>query len=42
MRLSFLSPRQIKFDISRKDVIDFGLMMLVCFMIVVYKVNKAA
>ncbi len=44
-KLTELSPmrfisRQIRIDISRKDLIDFSLLVLICFMIVVYKVNK--
>lgn len=42
MRLSILSSRQIKVDISRSDWINFGLTMLICFMIIIYKVNKSA
>ena len=41
MRLSILSPRQIRFDISRKDWVDFGLVVVISFMIIIYKVNKA-
>ena len=42
IRLSVLSPRQIKYDISRKDWVDFGIVVIVSFLIIVYKVNKAA
>ncbi len=41
VRLSSLSPRQIRFDISRKDWIDFGIMLVVSFLILIYKLNKA-
>jgi hypothetical protein len=41
MRLSLLSPRQMRFAISRKDWVDFGLVLIVSFLIVVYKVNKS-
>jgi len=41
MRLSFLSNKQIKVDISRNDWINLGLTMLICFMIIIYKVNKS-
>ncbi|HWJ27225.1 MAG TPA: hypothetical protein VNS32_11825 [Flavisolibacter sp.] len=34
--------RTVRIDISKKDVIDFSLLMLVCFMIIVYKINKQA
>lgn len=45
-KLTELSPirfifRQLKIDISKKDLIDFCLLVLICFMIIVYKVNKA-
>lgn len=40
--LSMLSPRQVKYSISRKDWVDFALVVLVSFLIVLYKVNKAA
>jgi hypothetical protein len=42
LRLSLLSPRQMRFAISRKDWIDFALVLVVSFLILVYKVNKAA
>ena len=42
LRLSLISPRQMKYSISRKDWIDFGLVLIVSFLIVVYKVNKNA
>ena len=42
IRLSVLSPRQIRFDISRKDWVDFGLVVIISFLIIVYKVNKAS
>jgi hypothetical protein len=35
----FISQR---FDISKKELVDFCLLALVCFMIIVYKINKAA
>jgi hypothetical protein len=41
IRLSVLSPRQVKYAITRKDWIDFCLVVIVSFLIVVYKVNKA-
>ncbi len=41
MRFSVLSQRQVRFAISRKDWVDFGLVVIVSFLIVVYKVNKA-
>ncbi len=41
MPLSVLSPRQIRYSISRKDWVDFGLVIVVSFLIVVYKVNKS-
>jgi len=34
--------RRIRLDISKKDLVDFCLLTLICFMIVVYKVNKAS
>jgi hypothetical protein len=34
--------RQIRLDISKKDLVDFCLLTLICFMIIVYKMNKAA
>jgi hypothetical protein len=40
--LSMLSPRQVKYSITRKDWVDFALVVVVSFLIVVYKVNKAA
>jgi hypothetical protein len=36
------SPMQVRYDISRKDWIDFAVVVIVSFLIVVYKVNKAA
>ena len=36
-----LLARPIRVEISRKDWIDFGLVVVVSFLIVVYKVNKA-
>jgi len=44
-KLTELSP--VRFlsryvDISKKDVIDFCLLAVICFMIVVYKINKAS
>lgn len=32
--------RQIQLNISKKDMVDFGLLVLICFMIIVYKINK--
>jgi hypothetical protein len=32
--------RTIRIDVSKKDVIDFSLLTLVCFMIIIYKINK--
>ena len=29
-------------NISKKDVIDFCLLTLICFMIIIYKINKAS
>ena len=40
MRLYLLSPRQVRFDISRKDWANFGLVLIISFMIVIYKLNK--
>ncbi|HEU4472247.1 MAG TPA: hypothetical protein VFR58_14240 [Flavisolibacter sp.] len=40
IRLSTLSPRQIRFDISRQDWVNFGLVLLISFMIIVYKTNR--
>ena len=34
--------RQHRLDISRKELVDFCLLSLICFMIVVYKINKAS
>jgi hypothetical protein len=42
IRLPYLSPRQIRFSITRKDWIDFGLVVVVSFLIVLYKVNKSS
>jgi hypothetical protein len=44
-KLTELSPlrfvsRRIRVDVSKKDIIDFGLLALICFMIIVYKINK--
>jgi hypothetical protein len=35
-------PRQIKLEISKKDIENFCLLALICFMIIIYKVNKAS
>jgi hypothetical protein len=35
-------PRQIKLDISKKDIENFCLLAIICFMIIIYKVNKAS
>lgn len=29
-------------DISKKDLIDFFLLTMICFMIIIYKINKAS
>lgn len=29
-------------DITKKDLVDFFLLALICFMIIIYKVNKAS
>jgi len=42
MSLSMLSPRQVRYSISRKDWLDFVIVVIVSFLIVIYKVNKAA
>ena len=39
--LSMLSPRQVRYSITRKDWVDFALVVAVSFLIVVYKVHKA-
>ena len=45
-KLTELSPirflSHVRVDISKKELIDFGLLALICFMIILYKVNKAA
>jgi hypothetical protein len=46
-KLTELSPirffsRYVRVDVSKKDLVDFGLLLLICFMIIVYKINKAA
>ncbi len=45
-KLTELSPirflSHVRIDISKKELIDFCLLTLICFMIVVYKINKAA
>jgi hypothetical protein len=46
-KLTELSPiryfsRQVKVDISRKELDNFLLLTLICFMIIIYKVNKAS
>lgn len=41
IRLSVLSPRQVRYAITRKDWVDFGLVVIVSFLIVIYKVNKS-
>jgi hypothetical protein len=40
--LSMLSPRQVRYSITRKDWIDFALVVVVSFLIVIYKVNKVS
>jgi hypothetical protein len=42
MSLTMLSPRQVKYSISRKDWVDFALVVFISFLIVFYKVNKGA
>jgi hypothetical protein len=43
-KLTELSPmrlsRTIRIDISKKDVIDFSLLTMICVMIIIYKINK--
>ena len=39
--LSLSLLRQVKFAISRKELIDFALVVFISFLIVVYKLNKA-
>ena len=46
-KLSELFPfrylnRQVKIDITKKDFENFCLLVLICFMIIIYKVNKAS
>lgn len=41
MRFSLLSPRQLRYSISRKDWVDFGLVLVISFLIIIYKVNKS-
>jgi hypothetical protein len=41
IRLPFISPRQIRYSISRKDWVDFALVVVVSFLIVVYKINRS-
>ena len=41
IRLSVLSPRQVRYAITRKDWEDFGLVVIVSFLILIYKVNKS-
>lgn len=38
--IRFLSHARI--DISKKELVDFGIFSLICLMIIVYKINKAA
>lgn len=45
IRLSFLSlfsPKQIKMGISRKEWVDFALVVAISLLIVVYKINKVS
>ncbi|MFL5739024.1 MAG: hypothetical protein ACJ75B_02310 [Flavisolibacter sp.] len=45
IRLSFsslLSTKQTKAGISRKEWVDFALVLGISFLIIVYKVNKAS
>lgn len=41
IRLSLLSPRQMRYSISRKDWMDFFLVLIVSYLIILYKVNKS-
>ena len=44
-KLTGLSPARIVsryVDISKRDLVDFCLLTLICFMIIIYKVNKAS
>jgi hypothetical protein len=44
-KLTELSPVRFisqRVDISKKDLVDFFLLAIICFMIIVYKVNKAS
>jgi len=44
-KLTELSPVRFisqRIDISKKELADFFLLALVCFMIIIYKVNKAS
>lgn len=29
-------------DVTKKDLVDFCLLTLICFMIIIYKINKAS
>jgi hypothetical protein len=37
--MRFISQR---INISRKELVDFFLLAIICFMIIIYKVNKAS
>ena len=39
--LSTISPRQIRYGITRKEWADLGLVLMVSVLIVIYKINKA-
>lgn len=44
-KLTELSPLRFisqRVDISKKDVADFFLLAIICFMIIIYKINKAS
>jgi cytosine/uracil/thiamine/allantoin permease len=42
MKPSISDPNRTKLGISHKEWVDFFLVMIICFMIVVYKVHKAS
>lgn len=41
IRSTILSLRDMRFTITRKDLADFGLVVIISFLIIIYKVNKA-
>jgi hypothetical protein len=44
-KLTELSPVRFiskRVDISKKELVDFFLLAMICFMIIIYKVNKAS